>query len=452
MAERRRRILTFTLAFNSRPLHEATRRALCRWTFLFCAALPVLLTLAACLAEYVPAYQRARAAWHERQLSALLGCDVEVAAVELRAPNRRLVHGVKFLHPETGETIARLQTLDIYESSAGYALRLINPELVYDHLASVYRLLHEHVLCRPSGRPQVSVAWIDGLSIAGGRGGRVHFRKVQLEMRRLPDQTQATLAFAIDGLAGQPATLAFSRVHNVAVPTSHLKLATAGQRIPAQWVAQFAPQFALPGDAAVITGQFALTYTLDHWSLEGSGRLLDTDTAAWMQPPLLDGLANVDVAALALSDLGLDRLHGRLSIGRGRIHDDLIKAADYVGIKPAANIASSASSPHPFEQLALEFALDSTGLQLGAGLASGAIVADQLGPLAEQTYFGNVPLRNLVAALVQATHPETATNLLESPTVRHLVQWLPRPVAAVTASAAQSSYQANTASDGSIVR
>lgn len=440
MAERRWRIL----AFKSRPLHEATRRALCRWTFLLCAVLPLMATLAACLAEYVPAYQRVRAAWHERQLSALLGCQVQVAAVELREPNRRLVHGLKFLHPETGETIARLQTLDIYESPAGYALRLINPELVYDQVDSVYRLLHEHVLCRPAARPQVSVAWIDGLSIAGGRSGRVSFRRVQLEMKRVANETQATLAFAIDGIAGQPATLAFSRVHNAAVPTSHLKLTTAGQRIPAHWIAQFAPQFSLPGDAAVLTGQFALTYTLDHWSLEGNGQLLDTDTSAWMQPPLLDGLANVDVAAFALSDRGLDRVHGRLTIRSGRVHDDLITAASYVGLRPTANIAGSVSSPHPFDQLALEFALDSSGLQLGAALPGHAVAVDRLGPLAEQTYFGNVPLRNLVVALSQATHPEPSANLLESPTVRRLVQWLPRPVAAVTASTQQSTHQANT--------
>jgi hypothetical protein len=188
-----------------------------------------------------------------------------------------------------------------------------------------------------------------------------------------------------------------------------------------------------------------LTYTLDHWSLDGRGQLLDTDTAAWMQPPLLDGLANVDVAAFALSDRGLDQVRGRLTIRRGRIHDDLIRAATYVGIRPAANIAGSVSSPHPFEQLALEFALDAGGLRLGPGLADGAVVADQLGALAEQTFFGNVPMCNLVAALSQATHRQPPANLLESPTARRLVQWLPHPTAAVTASAtADASYQANT--------
>lgn len=411
-------------------------------------------TFVACVAEYVPAYQRARAAWYEGQLSALLGCDVQVAAVELRAPNRRLVHGLKFLHPETGETIARLQTLDIYESTAGYALRLIKPELVSDQMAGVYRLLHEQVLCRPSQRPQASVAWIDGLSIVGGRGGRVSFRNVHLELKRVPNETQATLTFAVDGVAGQAATLAFARVHNTAVPTSRLKLATGGQRIPAHWIAQFAPHFSLPGEAAVITGQFALTYTLDHWSIEGNGQLIDTDTSLWMKPALLHGLAHVEVGSLALNDRGLDCVHGRLMIRDGRIHDDLIRAVKYVGIQPVANIAGSVSSPHPFDQLALEFALDSRGLQIGAGLAGNAVAADGLGPLAKQTYFGPgpVPLHNLVVALAQATHPEPTANLLDSQTVRRLVQWLPSPVAAITASAAQSNYQVNTAAERPLVQ
>jgi hypothetical protein len=303
----------------------------------------------------------------------------------------------------------------------------------------------------------VSVAWIEGLSIVGDRYGRINFRDVRLEMKRVPNETQATLALAIDGIAGQAATIAFSRAHDAAVPTSQLKLNTCGQRFPAHWIAQFVSHFRLPGEATTFTGQFALTYTLDHWSLEGNGQLLDTDTSAWMQRPLLHGTANVDVADFAISDRGLDRVHGRLTVRNGRIHDDLIKAADYVGIRPAANIAGSVSSPHPFEHLALEFALDSSGLQLRAGLANRAVVADQLGPLAEQTYRGNVPLRNLVVALSQATHPEPAANLLESPTVRRLVQWLPRPVTTVTVSTAaapgtQPNYQANSAAETSLRR
>lgn len=426
---------------NRRPLHEATRRALCRVAFLFAAALPVVVTLCICAAQYLPSYQRARIACYQQQLSAASGCKVEITAVELRAPNRRLIHGIKIHHPETGEIIARVQTLDVYESAAGYALRWTSPEVSAEHLVSAYRLLHEHILCRPSAQSQVTVAWLNGLTLVGGTEPPVRFRSVRLELKRQPAATEANLAFALDGVAGQPATLAFQRRHEGREPTTHIRLVGGGQRLPGHWVTHFAPEFCVPGASASFTGQFELAYNLSSWNLRGAGQLLDLDAATWMERPLLSGFANLDVSDLVMSDDGLKSVAGHLSIQDGRVHDDLIAAANHVGIEHA--LGNSKNIAHPFTQLALEFGLNSGGLCIKPSLADRAIAIDELGILARQFTADAqiVPLHNVLASLTSTSIPQPTNNLLESPTACRLVQWLPRPVIATASD--QTSHQAS---------
>ena len=428
--------------FTAKPLHESSQRSLCRLAFLLGALLPVLLTLTACLAEFVPAYQRSRAAHYQSLLSNALGCPAEVTAVELRAPSQFILHGIKLFHPETSELLARVQTIDVCQSRAGFALRLINPELPAEQLASAYRLLHEQILCRPAKQRHAAVAWIDGLSIRSRTGARTPFRSVRLELRRLTNETHATLGFSLDGVAGHMASLSFSREHTSARPTSHLELDSGGQRLPGTWVNLFAPQFALPGDAATFTGHFELDYVLNDWMLKGDGQLLAVDTTAWTQRPMLSGLANLTVNDFAVGHEGLEHIHGTLAIKDGRVHDDMLQSAKIVGISPAASIAEPQGIAHPFSQLAFDFALDARGLVLKAGLGERALARDPLGTLAEQYYVGIVPLENLVIALSKITGAnDNGSDLVKSPTVRQLVRWLPRPVTELASE--ESSFQAN---------
>lgn len=429
--------------FRKRPLHEATRRALCRLVFLFAAALPVLLTLAACVAEFLPSYQRARVAHYQQQLSSASGCKVEITSVELREPSRRLLHGLTIFHPETGELIARIETLDIYQNASGYALRWFRPSIPVDQLATAYRLVHEHVLCRPAIKNQVTVTRLDGLTLVDEAERSVRFRTLRLELKRMPAKTEATLNFAIDGVAGQPATLAFERHHDQSVPVTHLTLNTGGQRVPGHWVTRFAPELAVSGAGSAFTGRYELHYDLSQWKLHGSGQLLDLDAATWMERPLLSGFANLTLSQLAMNDEGLTSAVGQLSIRDGRLHDDLITAATYVGIVNA--LGEPKNIAHSFTHLALEFSLNSKGLHLKSGLPGlpeGTVAADTLGPLAHQQWTELVPMNNVWTSLAMTTLPQATDNLFESPTARRLVQWLPK--ATISPPDVPTNYQART--------
>jgi hypothetical protein len=401
--------------------------------------------LGVCVAETIPAFQRARAATWAARLAAQLGCRVEVDAVELRAPNRRILHGVKLLHPETGQLMVRLQAADIYDNAAGYALMLQNPDILEEQVPEFYRLVHDNMLTRPVAGLQVTVAMLHDVSWRGSR--KIPLRDVRLELRRDSRQTTAALTFGLDGLGGQPTTLQFSRKHLVERACSHLQLNTGAMRLPAQWLSLFAPRLVLPGATAEWLGQFELDVAQHGWSLAGSGQFLALNPSLITGSPVISGRAQMTATDLRISEQGLECFKGRLMIEEGRISDELIGAVRWLGIQPAPAIARSTGMAHPFERLAVDVHLDARGLQLHPAMESQAIAIDHLGALVEQTYQGMIPLVNVVAAFTRAVDPTGSQNLVESAAARSIVQWLPRPTHEAVMTADQTGHQANATSE-----
>ncbi len=345
-------------------MHEASQRGLCRFAFVLLAALPVGLVSLLCILEYIPAYQRWRAKSCAQTLAATLGCNVEVAAVELRDPRHYLLHGVKLYHAETSTLMVRAKTVDVYQSHRGYAIRLVQPDLTTEQLPAVYRLIHDHVLCRPPQQQQAAVVWLDDLSIQDGTNGRTHFRDVRVELKRFTNEVQGKMTFAMADIAGLPASVEFTRRHLEPQPISHVKLDTGGQRLPSRWINEFAPQFRIAGADAKFSGRFTLDYASDQWLLRGSGELLNADASDWTERTVLTGTASVRAEDFSLCERGLNHAVGEISIHDGRIHDDLISAAKWIGFQPAISISKSQRLAHPFDKLQFSFFIDSLGIRL----------------------------------------------------------------------------------------
>ncbi|MCC6509606.1 MAG: hypothetical protein IT423_10890 [Pirellulaceae bacterium] len=420
-----------------RPLHEATQRAWCRLAFLLCGALPVLFIGMLCAAEYFPSYQHARRLRYQQSLSQMTGLSIEVDRVELLAPNRRTLHGVKLHHPETGELMASLPVLWISETPSGCALHGPKPVIQAEHLSSLYRLIHEQVLCRPTAMPHAMVVWLDGLTIEGTTDQRVVFDQLHCELKRQALTTEAAMTFDLAGVSGQRARLGFARHHADAQPTSRWTLSTGGQYLPGHWVNALASDFSVPGDSASFTGQFELAHNQSTWNLRGAGRMHEVDAATWFERPVLSGTADVEVTGFAMNDRGLKHANGRLSIRDGRIHADLITAAIDIGISRSQTLGVNPNAPltkniiHPFTQLAAGFELDAQGLRITPLLPDKAVVQDPMGPLAVYCIVVDnydIPVKNLLIALARATLPQSTPDVLNSPTARRLVQWLPGPI------------------------
>lgn len=413
------------------PVHEATRRAWCRLLFVFAGALPVLLTFIACCAERVPAYQRARVAGYSRLLSQVTGLSVQVERVKLLTPTSRRLYGVQLNHPETGEPLGKINGLWISETPTGCAIHAQQSELSAAQLADCYRLLHEQLLCRPSSQPHAMVLWMNDLVIQGESEPSLAFSKLQIELKRQPLATAAAIRFRMVDFPGQEAVMSFDRHHDQVDPISHWTFGSGDQPLPGAWVQRFTTNYSIPGAQSAFTGSFDLKYNQDFWNISGAGRLHRMDAAHWFERPLLSGLAYVDITGFNLSDRGLNHASGRLLVQDGRIHSDLLTAAQHVAlvvVEDYQHFLKRAGSSVPFQEIAANFKFDQDGLRLepDARRADGAVIYDAVAPIAKKNaMYSLIPCKNVAVCLCSTALGDVE----QSAAFSRAIRWLPRPAA-----------------------
>ena len=413
--------------FRRNPVHEATQRAWCRLLFVLAGALPVFITFLACCAESIPAYKRARVQRYSQLLSQITGIQVQIERVELLTPTRRLLYGVRLNHPETGAPLGQVEGLWISETPTGCAIHAQKSQLTAEQLADCYRLLHEQVLCRPSTQPHAMVLWMNDLVIHSQTEQPLAFSKVQMELKRQPLATAGSLRFRLANLPGQEAVMTFDRHHDHSEPTSHWTLNSGSQTLPGVWVNRFANNYSIPGNQAAFSGEFDLTYNQSFWNLSGAGRMHRVDTVSWFERPLLSGVAYVDFTRFHLTDRGLREAAGSLSIQEGRIHSDLLVAAEEIGISAVEGREHyekrHPGSVLPFQTIATNFQLDAKGLQIIPRMEDRIIAKEAVAPIARFGPYSLIPMINLAVCISKTAATETE----RTTTASRLVQWLPSP-------------------------
>ncbi|HTQ39525.1 MAG TPA: hypothetical protein VMJ32_10880 [Pirellulales bacterium] len=120
------------------PLHERTRRFICRTLFLLCGVLPTATVLAWC----IRVNSAAQATAVRAQLESALGLKVQLSAVAFPRPGCTLLHGVELLDPDSGETIAAARLVELNENASGIILATLSqPELQLSHAAALKALV-----------------------------------------------------------------------------------------------------------------------------------------------------------------------------------------------------------------------------------------------------------------------------------------------------------------------
>lgn len=130
-------------------MHESSQRGLCRAAFVLLGVLPLLAVIVLSVAQYIPAYQARRAASWSSWLSNRLGVNVQIAAVELLAPERYVLHGLKIAHPESRAALGRVRSVAVSHEGAAWVIKLDTPELETRQLATTWQMLHDWFVCRP---------------------------------------------------------------------------------------------------------------------------------------------------------------------------------------------------------------------------------------------------------------------------------------------------------------
>src|SRR4051794_34990486 len=97
------------------PMHETTRRRICRGSFVLLCALPTLGTLAFGLSRQLPSHTRAV----EEALSVAVGLNAHFDALSHPRPERLRVRGLELRNPETGAWVLRTPQADVEQHSGG---------------------------------------------------------------------------------------------------------------------------------------------------------------------------------------------------------------------------------------------------------------------------------------------------------------------------------------------
>jgi hypothetical protein len=425
------------------PLHDRTRRFICRTLFLLCGVLPTVVILGWCLSVRSAGQLAAVRA----QLETTLGLKVQVAKVSYPRPGCTLLSGVELADPETGQAVATMRLLEINSDGPGETVFASQPEIdaaAARHLASVI----DGWLRRPvNSHDQHS----SDLRFAAGEltlrwtGGAQTFVdcSAQLESSSAGNAAEATFRLA-NSDAAQPIQLRWHRSSQSGQPASSLKLQADSAPLPFPLIAVLLERENHWGPHSTLQGSLNALETPDGWQAELAGRVenIDLHWAVTEQfPHQLSGMAELTINHAVLHAGRLEEARGTIHAGPGSVSSSLLAAAAaMLGLARGRMENSPNGSPGdmtsgnvlsvnaiPYEELAADFRLDAGGLSIRgrcSGKQNGIVMR---GPgdnvLLADSNAGSVP----VVALVKMLVPDSRVQVPATRQTDWLLNLLPVP-------------------------
>lgn len=351
-------------------MHERTQRAVARLMFLFCCAVPTLITLCCVIVTWTPWYHHRVLASLSRELSRETGLIVQIGDFRRPAPGTLHLYTVRLLEPETRREVARVRELQWVSRSDEATILLHQPELQSSQLAGVWKLVHDRFLCRPE---HIAVP----MQIAGNdltihsRTGALTLRDVDAWVRSDADGTEATIRCLPAIMQSEaPLTITIRRDRSEEIPATDWLLDTQGTALPCSAVAEFLPELQGLGSGATFTGTFHWRQQADHWSIDlGGSRFeqISLDRLFEQHAHRLSGSAS-----LQLERCRIEPHHRRSDIvGSVRARDGLVGRS--LLISANQNLGFDLRFPDgwgdahgdiPFDRLAIGFNINSTQLRL----------------------------------------------------------------------------------------
>lgn len=411
-------------------LHNRTRRHVCLAAFFALAVAPTVATLGWCAWQNRPGHVQAEA----DRLGRVLGLDVALDGFTHPRPGVVAYDGLKLIDHETGCTIFSCRSLratwDKTTGPLGHSVLLLSPlepevELsAFDHVATLLdRILRQH-----SGRPEVDVQLTADYLTLLDKESPQRLVEFQGSVQRLAEGTQAVAGFRLSESDGSdPVRIRLVRNRQTLPPSNGFELDTGGESIPCRMLGFWLKGLATLGSKATFQGYVWATQSPDaDWDADVTGQLRDVDLrrlTADRLPHQLDGLGQLTIHVARVRQGRLQEASGMLVAGPGSISRSLIQAA--VGrlqltqgavAKPPGELVS-------YEQLAVEFGLDASGIQLQGrctATAPGAILVDQSGWLLAAPQTQPQPLVALLQTLDPSATPEVPATHQTAWLIRHL--------------------------------
>lgn len=427
-------------------MHESSQRSLCRAAFVFLGVMPLLLVIAFSIAQFIPAFQEHRAASWSTWLSTRLGVDVQVAAVELLAPERFVLHGLRLSHPESRSALGRIRSVKVVRKAAVWSIQLDQPEFERRQLSATWRMIHDWFVCRPqSAQPAIRIE-CEELQLRELDQEQT-LENISVEIYSQSERTVVGAEFRLpDGDSNsKPSQLRIVRQHSDRHLSTILELETGPTGLPCNLVSPMFPFVQRLGDQTIFLGKLSVYQRNNAWQANV--------TQSW--------LAGVDLSQitsriesyvtdrnliwfdnLKVTDRGLQSATGGVKVNHGRIDCDLLVASQQVLGVSLPRATQNFSGAQSFEQFLALFDI-SPGIFKLSGcleqtlpdamgnsrpLAPGTMIADAAGEIAVRSDFAEpMPIQRLVSVLGQQDVTTASATSADSADwlAQRAVWWLP---------------------------
>ncbi len=237
---------------------ESAQRSLCRLGFLLFAVAPTLVIIGSWVWAIAPWSRYWSAQAWERTISLNFGVAVQIGRLENFAPNSYRFLNVTLKHPETGDSIAIIPSIEYQRRQAIWHLRLHSPVVELSQATNLVHAIHQRYLCQPNLAFPTTTCSLRGLTLMYES---VAMEPIFLEAQFQCEQEKSSLQVRFDlarNLANtdgsQSARLAVERFHDVVSPRTNWLLETHALEVPCKVLAAFQPTASQLGPEATFQG------------------------------------------------------------------------------------------------------------------------------------------------------------------------------------------------------
>jgi hypothetical protein len=417
-------------------MRDHTRRRICRAGFFGLCLLPTVIT---------PLWAAVwRSAWHhaqcEQALAEPLGLAVSAERVRPLRPGFVAYEGLSLSDPESAATWIRAARLELGRYPQGLVLRAQAVEMDGQAASEGNNPWRElfatlQARLRRAGATEQPVMLAADRVVVRVEGATHVLVDVRGRFESVAGSSGAAMTFRLAGQRGdgpisaEPVRLRLLRHRQADQPAWRVEIDTQGAALPASLA--LAPWSAglVLGEEAGLRGVLWAERSGSRWQGQCQGELLGVDLQRLVGerfPHQFSGLGQIGVERAWFRDGRLEGAEGTLHAGPGLIGESLLSAA-----ADSLHLIRGTAPVHPgsaweYDQLALRFAIDSSGLAL-RGLCreapAGTLVAQRDVPL----LLAHGGPCGPVVALLRALTPDSAVQVPATRQSERLMQLLPVP-------------------------
>jgi hypothetical protein len=388
------------------PLHDRTRRFLCRGILLLVAVLPTACVFVSCLY----AHSSAPAAQARAHLESLLGLPAHVSHASFPRPGATLLENVELNDPESGRSVAKMRFVEIENYADFQLLTLSQPEIDLSQASVLWPIIDRQL--RAAGIRQTDIHIVANELTLRWPGGEQTLLDCGAFFQSTVDDHRASFVFRL------PNTPAVDPSRQVVMLQRKPDAASSAGTdfdvvvgpLPYSLIATALQHENHLGPNCTFQGKISGSQTPDGWQAELSGELEDVDLHSLVSeqfPHQMSGLANITLNQAVIHAGRLESATGSIHAGPGTVGASLLAAASMMlGLQRGGAESypgSTAGNPMGYEELSTDFAFNPRGFTLHGTCGdkrSGVVLRQGQQSLLVDSNRGAVPVVAIIKMLV----------------------------------------------------